>query len=179
MHRSDRTYRNCSNQAERKTFLTILFLKADKTALLVLLGPCLFLSQTFFLVHRAGHHLILPLFSSLIFCLFFGAAALFVEHWLDRLARIFRLRFNRILSLFLLFFILLVGYLLLTSSLISAPMTLVLRTCSFPPESVNLFSLQNTSCALALALVSWLRRLLPLLRKTDGQPMLHFRLTNH
>ena len=179
MHRSDRTYRNCSNRVGRKTLLTNLFFKADKTAFFLLLGPCLFLSQTFLLVHRAGHHLILPLFCSLIFCLFFCAASLFVEHWLDRLAKIFRLRFNRILSLFLLFFILLVGYLLLTSSLISAPMTLVLSACSFPPESVNLFSLQNSNCALALALVSWLRRLLPVLRKTDGQPMLHFRLTNH
>ncbi len=149
------------------TPLAYLLAKADLSILPILLGSALFFCQTFFLVHHTSHSRFLPLFLSLFFSLSFGIAAVFAEHWLNRLAGLLQLRINRILSLFLLFFILLLGYLLLTSLLISSPMALVLARSSYSPESINLYVLQNSNCALALALASLLRRLFPLLRKAD------------
>lgn len=163
----------------RKPPLADLFSMVDRSSFLILLGPCLFVWQTFYFDQQAAHFRVLPLLCSLFPCLVFGAAALIAEHLLDRLAGLFRLRCNPMLSIFLLFFILLVGYLLLTSLLISTPMAFVLAKSSFSPGSINHFTLQNSSCALVLALGSWLRRLLSFMRKPDGHSMLHLRLSNH
>lgn len=180
MNQSHRRNRGHS-PLSRKTILSSLRSMFDWSSCLVLLGPCLFLYQTFYIVqHAACFRAVLLLTLSLLFCLVFAATALLAEHWLDRLAGIFRLRCSRILSVFLLFFILLVGYLLLTSSLISAPMGLVLAKSSFSPASINRFALQNSNCALGLALLSWLRRLIPLVRKTQAQPAFpYLRFTDH
>lgn len=166
-----------SARTRKEASLLLLFEMIDKSFFLILLGPIFFVCHALFFVCY-GLDRILLYFSSLLFCLLFGLAVLFAEHWLDRLTALFPLRFHRMLSLFLLFFILVVGYLLLTSCLISAPMGLVLGRGSFSSEIINLFTVQNSNCALLMALVSWFRRFPPLLRKADGQPYLPLRLTD-
>lgn len=179
MHRPSRRNRDCSRQFRRENLLSYFFSTVDRSSLPILFGSCLFVGQTFFLLQQTDPFRFLPLFFSLLSSLVFCGAALFVERWLDRLVGLFWLRFSRIIVIFLLFFILVVGYLLLASLLISTPMAFVLAKCSFSPEFVNRFALQNCNCALALALVSWLRRLLPLIRKTEGHPVLHLRFNDH
>lgn len=153
-----------------KTGWPYFFAKETGLFFWVALGALLFAFQAFLPVYQ-NHLKILPLFCSLFLCLFFGAAALVIERWYDRLVRLFCLRLNCTLSLFLSFFILVVGYLLLASSLVSAPMAWVLDRSSFTPETITLFVLRSSNCALALALVSWLRRIPPLLRQKARQSL--------
>ena len=107
---------------------------------------------------------------SFILALLFSFAVLLMLRWFSCLGRLLVSYCNRILSGFLLFFCVLLGYIILANLTVSLPMGWILEQNGFLSETIIIYSLQISNCALALAVLTWFRQLPFLIRNTTSLP---------
>jgi len=91
-----------------------------------------------------------------------------MEQGFSFFSRMLNAHANKILAGFILFFTLSVSYFFLVNLLISAPMSWIMQFNGFPADAVHTYSLQNSNCSLALAVISWIRHITFLVRGDES-----------
>jgi hypothetical protein len=160
-----RSRRIRNNFGSEKQWLAFFY--SGRLHFLIFLSLVLFGIQTISFVSENTKNL-LALVPLVVFVAFFAGAAALMEQGFSSFSRLLNVHASKILAVFILFFALLVGYFSLTSLLISVPMSWVLQFNGFPVDAVHSYSLQNSNCGLALAVISWVRHLAFLVRRDES-----------
>lgn len=138
-----------------------------KVIAFLVLNCCIFWGQTIlFCISRPRKWLVI--LASLLLVAFFSLVASSMLRWVASAGVVLGKRCNRILSCFLLFFLTVVGYLVLVNLAVSLPIGWIMACMGFSHDAINIYSLQTSNCAFALAVLTWLRFLPGLLRNVSG-----------
>ena len=138
----------------------------EKLIAFLLLNFCIFCGQTLLFCFDRPVRLSL-LSACSLFVVLFSLSAFPLLRGVSDIRRVLGKYCNRILSCFLLFFFIVLGYIVLTSLTVSLPMGWVLGRMGFGADAINVYSLQTSNCALALAVLTWLLQLPAIFSNND------------